>query len=172
MARCKGILNQFVKGPLMRFVCILDESSINKPPSPAGYGAKELEFYDLFNGAVTPSQWPGINIHEFFGTNLDTMVGTIFNVPAAIGLKPSGTLTRLGDMNQEDIVNDSTLELWQRAAAEKNCRFSATELDHVNHFQYLSHRTVIAVTIRLMTVKPDVESICQPGENFKALIDQ
>jgi hypothetical protein len=156
----------------MRFVSILDESSRNKPSSPAGYGAKELEFYDLFNGAVTPSQWPGINIHEFFGTNLETMVGTIFNVPAAIGLKPKGTLTRLGDMNQEDIVNDSTLELWQRAAAEKNCRFSATELDHVNHFQYLSHRTVIAVTIRLMTVKPDVESICQPGKNIKALMDQ
>lgn len=132
-----------------------------------GYGAKELEFYDLFNGAVTPEEWPGVNVHEFFGTNLKTEVGTTYSVPASIGLEPSGTLTRLGDMNQEDLVNESTLELWQKAAAKaKNCRFSATELDRVNHFQYLSQRTVIGVTVRLMTVKRDVESVCEPGNDF------
>ncbi|GAQ78646.1 lecithin-cholesterol acyltransferase [Klebsormidium nitens] len=139
----------------------------------AGYGTKELEFYDLFNGAVTPNEWPGVNVHEFFGTNLKTEVGTVYSVPASIGLESSGSLTRLGDMNQEDIVNDSTLELWQKAAAKaENCRFSATELDRVNHFQYLSQRTVIGITVRLMTVKRDVESVCEPGDDFNALLDQ
>jgi hypothetical protein len=78
--------------------------------------AIELEFYNLFNGAVRLSQWPGLDLHEFFKTNLETVVGTILiNVPAPNSVEPKGTLmTRSGDnMNQEDNVNDSTLELRQ-----------------------------------------------------------
>jgi lysophospholipase-3 len=111
----------------------------------AGLGlAQELGAYYIgFVKFADPGSFPNVDVYAEKGSGIPTQVGAVLD-DLTVGQvldpsDPSRFIVRLGDINQEDITNDS-VQVW----SQMSCfRFELTDNPNLNHFDLTGDAAVL-----------------------------
>lgn len=125
----------------------------------AGLGlAQELApYYTGFVKFADPASFPNVDVYAEKGSGIPTVVGVRLNDLTAGQVlnihNPNSFFTRDGDINQEDITNDS-IAVWQNMSC---FRFELTDNPGVDHFSLPSNQAVLQ---RLLANLKRTRSVC------------
>jgi lecithin-cholesterol acyltransferase len=117
--------------------------------------AQELaDYYIGFVKFADPAHFPNVDVYAEKGSGIPTAVGAVFQdltVGQVIDLNT--LITRLGDVNQEDITNDS-ITVWE----DMSCfRFELVDRPGVNHFELVENDDALQ---RLLANLQRPKSVC------------
>jgi lysophospholipase-3 len=120
--------------------------------------AEELGAYYIgFVKFAEPAFFPNVDVYAEKGSGIPTAVGLVLqnlSVGQVVDLSdPNIFIIRDGDINQEDITNDSIM-VWQNMACY---RFELTDNLGVDHFALTSNLSVLQ---RLLTNLQRTRSVC------------
>lgn len=117
--------------------------------------AQELASYYIgFVKFADPAHFPNVDVYAEKGSGIDTPVGAVFpdlTVGQVIDLNT--LITRPGDVNQEDITNDS-IAVWENMPC---FRFELVDRPGVNHFDLVANGDALQ---RLLTNLQRPKSVC------------
>jgi len=113
------------------------------------------DYYIGFVEFADPAHFPNVDIYAEKGSGIPTAVG--LELPNLTVGQPAGdppvVIERLGDINQEDIANDS-IQVWENMSC---FRFELTDNPGVNHFELVSKPEILQ---RLLVNLQRPRSVC------------
>jgi lysophospholipase-3 len=118
--------------------------------------SQELAAYYIgFVEFADPAHFPNVDIYAEKGSGIETAVG--LELPdltvGQLAGNPPSFIIRLGDINQEDITNDS-VQVWENMTC---FRFELTDNPGVNHFELVSKPEILQ---RLLVNLQRPKSVC------------
>lgn len=117
--------------------------------------AQELAAYYIgFVKFADPAHFPNVDVYAEKGSGIETPVGAVFQDLTVGQVIDLGTLiTRPGDVNQEDITNDS-IAVWENMPC---FRFELVDRGTVNHFELVENDAALQ---RLLANLQRPKSVC------------